>query len=381
MGSQSSQLRAIVAEELARPGADVEEILRFEHQRLPARRRVPAGRSGDGHSSSSAPVPAPADLVTTGPEDVPPALASAAAVSTSPAASGLLVVPPGWLQSTLPDYPIADFRVLNDHGYYHQIRSPQHGFPVVSAQQEQTILAALSSPLALQQDSTISPFAFMAALPTPAEVAEICLVPESIYGRVKLEMYPKPAQRRAVVRMWRSFPWKWSMEIDVKKFVSKQLNSRYLQSKNYKEKKMAEMWYTDVAARIAAGNPNAVGIVHAVAAANPDVPVVAAVVAHAAPSARVAVAAALASVVGASSSVAPVASLPAAAASSPDADASVPSTTSSTSAADSSLAASPAAGAPSPDGPDPSSPSASSSAAAPPTTPSPASEATPEEVA
>jgi hypothetical protein len=102
LGSQSSQLRAIVAEELARPGADVEEIIRFEHQRLPARRRVPAGRSGDGHSSSSAPVPAPSDLITTGPKDVPPAaLASAVAVSTPPAPSapaGLLVIPDGYSQ-------------------------------------------------------------------------------------------------------------------------------------------------------------------------------------------------------------------------------------------------------------------------------------------
>jgi hypothetical protein len=303
------------------------------------------------------------------PASVPFAPVPATAPAPTTATTGSLVspaavVPPTSLQSTLPDH------------HYQRINSPApaHGLPVVSAEQEQRILTTLSLPSVLQLDITIAPFAYLAAIPTAADMVQICDVPESLYGRVKLEMYPIQVQRRAVMRMWRAFHWKWSMEIDVKKFVSKQLNSRYLQSKNYKEKKMAEMWYADVAARISAGNPDAVGIVHAVAAANPDVPVVAAVVAHAAPSARVTVAAALAPVVGASSSsVAPVASLPAAAASSPDADAVVPSTTSSTSAANSSPVASPAAGASSPDGPDLSSPSASSSAASPPTTPSPAS--------
>jgi hypothetical protein len=135
---------------------------------------------------------------------------------------------------------------------YQQISSPapSHGFPVVSAEQEQSVLSTLSTlslPSVLQLDMTIPPFAFLAAMPTAAEVVQICDVPESFYGRVKLEMYPIQVQKRAVMRMWRSFHWKWNNEIDVKKLVSKELNKRFLQSKRSYEKKMAKLATRDVA--------------------------------------------------------------------------------------------------------------------------------------
>jgi hypothetical protein len=151
----------------------------------------------------------------------------------SPAA----VIPPG-LQSTLPD------------SYYQQISSPApaHGLPVVSSAQEQSILASLSLPSALQLDMAISPFAYLAAMPTASEVVQICDVPESLYGRVKLEMYPTRVQRRAVMRMWRAFSWKFDKEMDVKKFVSKELAKRFHQSKRSAEKKQAKLAATrDVA--------------------------------------------------------------------------------------------------------------------------------------
>ncbi|KAI5810869.1 hypothetical protein BZA77DRAFT_326532 [Pyronema omphalodes] len=160
-------------------------------------------------------------------------------------------------------------------------------------------------------------------------------------------MYPKPVQRRAVIRMWRSFPWKWDNEVDVKKFVSKQLSTRYHHSKNYKEMKAAEAWYSDIANRIAAGHAEAVEAVRLAAAANPNLPVIANVVANATPSTRTVVAAALAPVAEAStSSHAQVVPAPAAAA------------TTSTSAVNPSPVASPAAG--------------GTAAGSPPATPSPA---------
>ncbi|KAI5786087.1 hypothetical protein FPQ18DRAFT_82400 [Pyronema domesticum] len=168
---------------------------------------------------------------------IPPASVPSAPAPT-PALSGSLVpptafVPPG-LQSTL------DYQRINSP-------APSHGFPVVSAEQEQSILCNLSLPSVLQLDITISPFAYLAAMPTAAEVVQICDVPESFYGRVKLEMYPVQVQRRAVMRMWRSFHWHWNNETDVKKFVSKKLNKRFLQSKRSYDKKMAKLATRDVA--------------------------------------------------------------------------------------------------------------------------------------
>ncbi|KAI5789494.1 hypothetical protein FPQ18DRAFT_306845 [Pyronema domesticum] len=132
---------------------------------------------------------------------------------------------------------------------YQRISSPApaHGFPVVSVERERSILSVLSLPSALQLDMTIRPFAYLAAMPTAAEVAQICDVPESLYGRVKLEMYPIQVQRRAVMRMWLSFHWNWNTEADVKNVVSKELNKRFLQSKRSYEKKMAKLATRDVA--------------------------------------------------------------------------------------------------------------------------------------
>ncbi|KAI5798577.1 hypothetical protein FPQ18DRAFT_420513 [Pyronema domesticum] len=115
---------------------------------------------------------------------------------------------------------------------YQQISSPApaYGFPVVSAEQEQSILNTLSLPSVLQLDITISPFAYLAAMPTAAEVVQICDV-----------------QRRAVMRMWRSFHWKWNNEMDVKKFVSKELSKRFRQSKRSYEKKMTKLATSRVA--------------------------------------------------------------------------------------------------------------------------------------
>jgi hypothetical protein len=161
---------------------------------------------------------------------------SAPAPTTAPTGSLVpptAVVSPG-LQST-PDYQ--------------QISSPApaHGFSVVSAAQEQSILTTLSLPSALQLDTTIRPFPYLAAMHTAAEVTQTCDVPESFYGRVKLEMYPIQVQRRAVMRMWRSFHWNWNNEIDVKKFISKELNKRFLQSMRPYDKKMAKLATWDVA--------------------------------------------------------------------------------------------------------------------------------------
>lgn len=178
---------------------------------------------------------------------VPPTPAPTVAISAPPASTGPSVTPaastipgPAFLQSTLPDSLCPEFSNLGDHRYYYQIRRPTIGFPDVSSQQEQAVLFSLSMFQALQHDLSIFPSQVGAALPTPSGVPEICLVPESIYGRVKLEMYPKPVQRRAVIRMWRSFPWKWHKEIDVKTFVSKQLNTRYLASVGYAEHNKAK---------------------------------------------------------------------------------------------------------------------------------------------
>ncbi|KAI5786054.1 hypothetical protein FPQ18DRAFT_415825 [Pyronema domesticum] len=173
---------------------------------------------------------------------------SAPAPTTSPNssfASPAAVIPSG-LQSTLPD------------SSYQQISSlaPAHGLPVVSAAQEQSILTSLSLPSALQLDMAISPFAYLAAMPTASEVVQICDVPESLYGRVKLEMYPTQVQRRAVMRMWRAFAWKFDKEMDVKKFVSRELAKRFHQSKRSADKKQAKLAATRNVAN-AAGLPAA----------------------------------------------------------------------------------------------------------------------------
>jgi hypothetical protein len=102
-------------------------------------------------------------------------------------------------------------------------------------------------PSVLQLDITIAPFAYLAAIPTAAEMVQICDVPESLYGRVKLEMYPIQVQRRAVMRMWRAFHWNWDNKSDVKKFVSKELSKRFHQSKRAADKKMAKLATRDVA--------------------------------------------------------------------------------------------------------------------------------------
>ncbi|CCX04564.1 hypothetical protein FPQ18DRAFT_309045 [Pyronema domesticum] len=172
---------------------------------------------------------------------VPPASVPSGPAPTTATTGSLIsptaVVPPNSLQSTLPDH------------HYQRISSPApaHGLPVVSAAQEQHILTTLSLPSALQLDVAISPFAYLAAMPTAAEVVQICDVPESLYGRVKLEMYPIQVQRRAVMRMWRAFHWNWDNETDVKKFVSKELSKRYHQSKRAADKKMAKLATRDVA--------------------------------------------------------------------------------------------------------------------------------------
>jgi hypothetical protein len=168
---------------------------------------------------------------------VPPtSVPSAPAPTTAPTGSLVpptAVVSPG-LQSTLD---------------YQQISSPApaHGFSVVSAAQEQFILTTLSLPSALQLDTIIRPFPYSAAMHTAAEVTQTGDVPESFYGRAKLEMYPIQVQRRAVMRMWRSFHWNWNNEIDVKKFISKELNKRFLQSMRPYDKKMAKLATWDVA--------------------------------------------------------------------------------------------------------------------------------------
>ncbi|KAI5809438.1 hypothetical protein BZA77DRAFT_298010 [Pyronema omphalodes] len=154
---------------------------------------------------------------------------SEAATSSVSVASSGAAIPPALLQSTLTDY--------------HRISSPApaHGLPVVSIDEEQSLLTNLSSHSSLQRDITIRPFAFMAALPTAAEVVQICEVPETLYGRLKLEMYPIPVQKRAVMRMWRVFHWNWNNEADVRKFVSKRLGERFHQSKRAADKKMAKL--------------------------------------------------------------------------------------------------------------------------------------------
>ncbi|KAI5786125.1 hypothetical protein FPQ18DRAFT_394219 [Pyronema domesticum] len=179
---------------------------------------------------------------------VPPASVPAAPTATTDTTGSVVspavVVPPHLLQSTL-----ADYQRINSP-------APLHGFPVVSADQEQRILSTLSLPSALQLDITIRPFAYLAAMPTAAEVVQICDVPESLYGRVKLEMYPIEVQRRAVIRMWRSFHWQWNNEADVKKFVSKELGKRFNQSKRTYDKKQAKLAATQDVAN-AAGLPAA----------------------------------------------------------------------------------------------------------------------------
>ncbi|KAI5786029.1 hypothetical protein FPQ18DRAFT_308950 [Pyronema domesticum] len=142
---------------------------------------------------------------------------------------------------------------------YQQINSPApaHGLPVVSPQQEQSILTSLSLPSALQLDMAISPFPVGAAMPTAARVVQICQVPEFLYGRVKLEMYPTQVQRTAVMRMWRAFPWKRNKEIDVKKFVSKELNNRFHQSKRSAEKNQAKLAATTALTSAANHRPDA----------------------------------------------------------------------------------------------------------------------------
>jgi hypothetical protein len=177
---------------------------------------------------------------------VPPASVSSAptTVPTGSLAPPTAVVPLG-LQSTLQDYQ--------------QISSPApaHRLPVVSPQQEQSILTPLSLPSTLQLDMAISPFPIRAAMPIAARVVQICQVPEFLYGRVKLEMYPTQVQRRAVMRIWRAFPWKWNKKIDVKKSVSKELNNRFHPSKRSAEKKRAKFAATTTLTSAANHHPDA----------------------------------------------------------------------------------------------------------------------------
>ncbi|KAI5815906.1 hypothetical protein BZA77DRAFT_354743 [Pyronema omphalodes] len=175
-------------------------------------------------SESSIPS-APAAAISSNDSGVIP---TAAVISSAAAIPPAAVVPN---QSTLTD------------SYYQQIPSPApaHGLPVVSAAQEQSILASICLPSSIQQDMIVQPFAYLAAMPTASEVVQICEVPETFYGRVKLEMYPPPIQRRAVMRMWRAFSWKFDNEMDVKAFVSKKLAERFYQSKRAADKKQAKL--------------------------------------------------------------------------------------------------------------------------------------------
>ncbi|KAI5810849.1 hypothetical protein BZA77DRAFT_360460 [Pyronema omphalodes] len=151
------------------------------------------------------------------------------APSVSAASTSGSVVSPAFLESTLTDY----YRIISP--------APAHGLPIVSPDEEQRLITNLSLPSSLQRDIAIRPFAYMAALPTAAEVVEICEVPEALYGRLKLEMYPIEVQRRAVMRMWRAFHWNWNNEADVRKFVSKELGKRYNQSKRAADKRLAKL--------------------------------------------------------------------------------------------------------------------------------------------